>query len=148
MRKENSELEAIRSVRLSPTEQRHPGSMNLDKLPLKRAIKLMLREEQKVPGSLLKEIRGIERVIGAIVRALRRGGRLFYVGAGSSGRLGVLDASECPSTFRARPDMVQAIIAGGARALTSAIEGAEDDAAAGAKAIRSHRISYRDIVVG
>ena len=71
MRKENSELEAIRSVRLSPTEQRHPGSMNLDKLPLKRAIKLMLREEQKVPGSLLKEIRGIERVIDAV--ALKRG---------------------------------------------------------------------------
>ena len=122
--------------------------MNLDKLPLGEAITLMLCEEARVPRKLLAERRRIERVIRAIVRAFRSGGRLFYVGAGTSGRLGVLDASECPPTFRTPPDLVQGIIAGGQKALWQSVEGAEDDAEAGARAIESRGVTRRDVVVG
>ena len=122
--------------------------MNLDKLALGDAITLMLSEDAGVPRKLLAERRRIEQVIRAIVRAFRRGGRLFYVGAGTSGRLGVLDASECPPTFRTSPDLVQGIIAGGQRALWQSVEGAEDDADAGARAIGFRGITRRDVVVG
>ena len=103
----------VRSARPSPTEQRNRRSMSLDKTPPGKAIELMLSEEASVPGKLLAERRRIEQVIRLIVRAFRQGGRLFYVGAGTSGRLGVLDASECPPTFRTSPRMVEGIIAGG-----------------------------------
>jgi N-acetylmuramic acid 6-phosphate etherase len=122
--------------------------MNLDKMPLSRVIELMLSEESKVPDALRRERRNLERLIGAVVRSLRRGGRLFYVGAGTSGRLGVLDASECPPTFRAPPDLVQGIIAGGNRALTTSVEGAEDDFKAGARAIKARRITGKDFILG
>ena len=112
------------------------------------AIKLMLSEEASVPSRLLAERRQIEQVIRVIVRAFRRGGRLFYVGAGTSGRLGVLDASECPPTFGTPPAMVQGIIAGGERALRRSVEGAEDDAAAGGRAIELHHVARREVVVG
>jgi N-acetylmuramic acid 6-phosphate etherase len=132
----------------SPTEQRHPRSMTLDKLPLGKAIDLMLREDEAIPKCILLERKQIERAIRFIVRSFKSGGRLFYVGAGTSGRLGVLDASECPPTFRSDPEMVQGIIAGGQTALWRAIEGAEDDPAAGARAIESRGITKRDTVVG
>jgi len=122
--------------------------MHLDKLPLADAITLMLSEEVKVPGKVLAERSELERAIRAIVRSFLRGGRLFYIGAGSSGRLGVLDASECPPTFRTPPEMVQGIIAGGQKALWQSVEGAEDDAAAGGREIKSRRVSSRDVVVG
>jgi N-acetylmuramic acid 6-phosphate etherase len=138
----------VGTPRLSPTEQRNPRSMNLDKLSLADAIGLMLSEEGKVAGRVLSEGRAIERAIQAIVRALRRGGRLFYVGAGTSGRLGVLDASECPPTFRADPQLVQGIIAGGPSALVQAVEGAEDDSEAGAREIRLAKVGPRDVVTG
>ena len=108
----------------------------------------MLSEEAGVPRKLLAERRRIEQVIRAIVRAFRRGGRLFYVGAGTSGRLGVLDASECPPTFGTPPDLVQGIIAGGQKALWQSVEGAEDDADAGARAIEFRGVTRRDVVVG
>jgi N-acetylmuramic acid 6-phosphate etherase len=132
----------------SPTEQRNPRSMNLDKLPLGQGIALMLSEDGKIPPAILGERKKIERAIQLIVRSLKRGGRLFYVGAGTSGRLGVLDASECPPTFRSDPEMVQGIIAGGQTALWRAVEGAEDDPAAGARAVDSRGITKRDTVVG
>ena len=122
--------------------------MSLDKTPPGKAIELMLSEEASVPGKLLAERRRIEQVIRLIVRAFRQGGRLFYVGAGTSGRLGVLDASECPPTFRTSPGMVEGIIAGGRRALWQSVEGAEDDAAAGRRAIEERGVNRRDIVVG
>ncbi len=122
--------------------------MNLDKLPLAAAIKLMLSEEAQVPKRVLSQRHRIERVIHAIVRAFRRGGRLFYVGAGTSGRLGALDASECPVTFRTKPNMVQGIIAGGRSALWKPVEGAEDDAEAGCQAMKCSRVGCRDVVVG
>ncbi len=122
--------------------------MGLDKMPVKSAVELMLREEAKVPGRLLKQGDKIARAIGLIVRAFRAGGRLIYVGAGTSGRLGVLDASECPPTFQTQPQMVQGIMAGGTDALWQSTEGAEDNAEAGARDIRAHRIRAKDVVVG
>jgi N-acetylmuramic acid 6-phosphate etherase len=112
------------------------------------AIELMLREEAAVPQRLLKEKGKIERVVTEIAGAFRGGGRLFYIGAGTSGRLGVLDASECPPTFRADPGMVQGIMAGGDTALKRSIEGAEDDFEAGSRAVRSKLVGRRDVVVG
>jgi N-acetylmuramic acid 6-phosphate etherase len=138
----------VQQLLASPTEQRNPRSVNLDKLPLLDAIKLMLDEESKTPPAVLAEAGKIERVIGWIVRAFCKGGRLFYAGAGTSGRLGVLDASECPPTFNASPEMVQGIIAGGQRALWESIEGAEDDPDAGARAIAFRDVDKRDVVVG
>jgi N-acetylmuramic acid 6-phosphate etherase len=117
-------------------------------MPLRKAIKLMLSEDAKIPQKLLGEVVNIEKVTEAIARAFRRGGRLFYVGAGTSGRLGVLDASECPPTFRTSPEMVQGVIAGDDRALRKSVEGAEDDAGAGAREIRTRRVKTRDVVVG
>lgn len=133
---------------LSPTERRHPKSMRLDQLPLRQAIDLMLDDDRRIPAAIRKEKAGIEAAIVAIARAWRSGGRLFYVGAGTSGRLGVLDASECPPTFRAPPDRVQGIIAGGQRALWQSVEGAEDDAGAGARSILFRGVTRRDVVVG
>jgi N-acetylmuramic acid 6-phosphate etherase len=108
----------------------------------------MLSEDAKIPQKLLGEVGKIEKVTEVIARAFRQGGRLFYVGAGTSGRLGVLDASECPPTFRSPPEMVQGIIAGGERALRKSVEGAEDDAVAGAREIRRRVVKTRDVVVG
>jgi N-acetylmuramic acid 6-phosphate etherase len=137
-----------RATATSPTERRNPRSMRLDRMSLRRAIRLMLSEDARIPAALLRQRKGIERAVRMVVQAFRRGGRLFYVGAGTSGRLGVLDASECPPTFRAAPEMVQGIIAGGQRALWAAVEGAEDDAAAGAQAVQCRGVSRRDVVVG
>ncbi len=132
----------------SPTEQRNPRSMNLDKMPLSSAIRLMLDEEAGVPAALLRESARIEAAVRLIVRTFLQGGRLFYVGAGTSGRLGALDASECPPTFSVPPDKVQAIIAGGQAALWASVEGAEDDAEAGAQAVRFRGVTAKDVVLG
>jgi N-acetylmuramic acid 6-phosphate etherase len=140
--------EDLAATSLSPTEQRNPRSMNLDRLSTRAAIELMLSEEKKVSRALLAEQKKIERGVDLIVSSFRKGGRLFYIGAGTSGRLGVLDASECPPTFQTNPGMVQGIIAGGQRALWESIEGAEDDAEAGARAIGFRGVTRRDVVVG
>lgn len=133
---------------LSPTEQRNPRSEKLDRLPLTKAVTLMIEEESKVGRALLKEKQKIARAIELVVGAFRRGGRLFYVGAGTSGRLGILDAVECPPTFRVPPDRVQGILAGGQSAIWKAVEGAEDSAAGGASAINYRGVNQRDVVVG
>lgn len=122
--------------------------MDLDRLPLESAIDRMLTEDLRIPPAIRLERPRIARVIRQIVRAFRSGGRLFYVGAGTSGRLGVLDASECPPTFRTPPDWVQGIMAAGPRALWESVEGAEDDPAAGARALQFRGVSRRDLVVG
>ena len=122
--------------------------MHLDRLPVGVAVAVMLREDLRVPRALLAHRDAIARGVRLVARAFRRGGRLFYVGAGTSGRLGVLDASECPPTFRTPPDMVQGIIAGGQAALWSAVEGAEDDREAGAAAVGHRGVGPRDVVVG
>jgi N-acetylmuramic acid 6-phosphate etherase len=138
----------VRSAERSPTEQRHPGSLNLDKLSVKAAIELMLSEDATIPDKLRLEAGRIEQVVRTIARAFRRGGRLFYFGAGTSGRLGVLDASECPPTFRSPEDLVQGVIAGGQSALWGSVETAEDDALAGEQAVIGRGIKARDVVIG
>ena len=122
--------------------------MELDQLSLPEAVDLMLKEEKRAAKAVRTEGKTIARLAGSVAKALTNGGRLFYVGAGTSGRLGVLDASECPPTFRARPEQVQGIIAGGPRALTQAIEGAEDDADAGGRAIQFRGVTQKDVVIG
>lgn len=138
----------VHSRQLSPTEQRNPRSTNLDRLSVGAAIELMLTEEAQVTRVLLAKRAELGRAVTLVARAFRRGGRLFYVGAGTSGRLGVLDASECPPTFRVPPTMVQGIIAGGDAALRRSVEGAEDDASAGGQAIISRGIGARDVIMG
>jgi N-acetylmuramic acid 6-phosphate etherase len=133
---------------LSPTEQRNPRSKKLDRLPLEKAVSLMIEEESKVGRALLKEKRKIVRAIHMVVETFRRGGRLFYVGAGTSGRLGVLDAVECPPTFRIPPHRVQGILAGGPSAIFKSVEGAEDSTSGGASAIDYRGVNQRDVVIG
>ncbi|MGO9244798.1 MAG: N-acetylmuramic acid 6-phosphate etherase [Verrucomicrobiia bacterium] len=130
------------------TEIRNPRTMDLDKRSVSQLIDTMLDEEARVVPALRKNKLAIERAVTRIVRAFKRGGRLFYVGAGTSGRLGVLDASECPPTFSTDPEMVQAIIAGGATALHAAVEGAEDNREAGVQAVGMRGVGKRDVVVG
>jgi N-acetylmuramic acid 6-phosphate etherase len=130
------------------TEQRNPRTLDLDKKSIPQLIDTMLAEESRVIPAIRANRRSIENAIRAIVTGFRRGGRLFYVGAGTSGRLGVLDASECPPTFSTNPEMVQGIIAGGVNALHSAVEAAEDDPLAGAEAIRHRAVGKHDVVVG
>ncbi len=132
----------------SPTEARNPRSTRLATMPLAQAVTLMLDEESRVPPAILREKRAIVAVLRRIIEAFQAGGHLYYAGAGTSGRLGVLDASECPPTFRAPREQVQGIIAGGRQALWSAVEGAEDDPGAGAAAIAHRRVQRRDVVVG
>jgi N-acetylmuramic acid 6-phosphate etherase len=132
----------------SPTEQRNPRSLRLDRMSIASAVELMLSEDASITTSIGREKRKIVRAIGWIARAFKQGGRLFYAGAGTSGRLGVLDASECPPTFGSDPDLVQGIMAGGFQALWNSIEGAEDDADGGSQAIRSRRVRAGDVVVG
>jgi N-acetylmuramic acid 6-phosphate etherase len=139
---------SLESLQDSPTEQPNPRSMKLDTLSVAEAIALMLSEDLKIAPAILAERKKIERAVKFIARAFKHGGRLYYVGAGTSGRLGVLDASECPPTFGVPADLVQGIIAGGQRALWESVEGAEDDSGAGARAIQFHGVNPRDVVVG
>ncbi len=139
---------SVASLKKSPTEMRNPRSTKLDRMSIRGSIKLMLGEDARLPSALLKELPSIEKAVELVSRSLRGGGRLYYVGAGTSGRLGVLDASECPPTFQTPPELVQGIIAGGQRALWQAVEGAEDDPEAGARAIAFRGVGSRDVVVG
>lgn len=136
------------TAKLSPTEERNPRSTHLDQLDPESAVDLMLREDARIPAALRREKPHLIEALQLIHHALSSGGRLFYVGAGTSGRLGVLDASECPPTFRTPPEWVQGIIAGGTEAVFRAVEGAEDDAAAGRRAIGFRGVTARDVVVG
>ncbi len=130
------------------TEQRNPRSENLDKLSAQELVELFVAEESFVQEALRKETASLARAIEMVAKSLRNGGRLFYVGAGTSGRLGVLDASEIPPTFSAPPGLVQGIIAGGATALSRSVEGAEDDRGSGALAVAERGVIDRDIVCG
>ncbi|RMG52846.1 MAG: N-acetylmuramic acid 6-phosphate etherase [Acidobacteria bacterium] len=130
------------------TEQLNPRTTNIDELPVIDILRLMNEEDQRVARAVEKELPRIAAAVEAIVERLRRGGRLFYVGAGTSGRLGVLDAVECPPTFGTPPGMIEAIIAGGPDACWRAVEGAEDDARAGAAAINARSVTAQDAVVG
>lgn len=130
------------------TEKRNQRSRGLDQLPTRQLLSLMNREDSRVPAAVAREIPTIVRAVDRIVAALEGGGRLFYIGAGTSGRLGVLDAAECPPTFGIPRSMVQGIIAGGRRAMIQAVEGAEDSVSAGARELAAHKLTRWDVVVG
>ncbi|KGR88951.1 MULTISPECIES: N-acetylmuramic acid 6-phosphate etherase [Lysinibacillus] len=130
------------------TEGYHPDTTNLDLMSTIEIIKLMNEEDKKIPLAIAKVLPEIEQAITAVVHALKSGGRLFYVGAGTSGRIGLLDAVECPPTFSTSPKLVQAILAGGANAVMIAIEGAEDDLSLGAVELQKQQLTNRDVVIG
>jgi N-acetylmuramic acid 6-phosphate etherase len=133
---------------LPTTEKRNRRSENIDELSTRQIVDLINTEDALVPAAVARQRKHIAAAVDMVVERLAKGGRLFYVGAGTSGRLGVLDASECPPTFGVSPLLVQGIIAGGRRALVRSAEGAEDYAADGAEAIDKKRITPADVVVG
>ena len=133
---------------LRATERRNPRSVDIDAYDPLQLVELFVAEDSTVPAAVGRARDAIASAVALIEAAFRHRGRLFYVGAGTSGRLGVLDASECPPTFGTAPEMVQGIIAGGLAALTRSIEGAEDSAAAGAMALSERGVHAADIVVG
>ncbi|MCX7840138.1 MAG: N-acetylmuramic acid 6-phosphate etherase [Anaerolineae bacterium] len=130
------------------TEATNAATVDIDTLPTLEMVQRINAEDHRVAPAVAAELPAIARAIDAIAERMRRGGRLIYIGAGTSGRLGVLDAAECPPTFSTSPDQVVALIAGGERALTHAIEGAEDDEDAGGRDIAALNVSERDCVVG
>jgi N-acetylmuramic acid 6-phosphate etherase len=134
--------------KLPKTEQRNPRTCTLDRKTTREMLRALNREDTRVPAAVAREIPAIARAVEAAVKALRRSGRLIYVGAGTSGRLGVLDASEIPPTFGVSPRLVQGVIAGGQGALVKAVEGAEDSAASGKRDMAAKKITRRDVVVG
>ena len=130
------------------TEQRNPHTRGLDRKSTLEILRVLNAEDARVALAVLRKLPKIARAVDAIVKSFRGGGRLFYVGAGTSGRLAVLDAAECPPTFGTSPKMVQAIIAGGSRAVRGAVEGAEDSAKNGARDLRQAGVKRGDVVVG
>jgi len=130
------------------TEQPNPLSTAIDSFDTAAILQAIQEQDATVPAAVRAEIPNIAKAVDAVVKALRRGGRLIYVGAGTSGRLGVLDASECPPTFGVSRQTVQAVIAGGTRALTRAAEAAEDDDAQGRRDLAARQIGPRDVVIG
>lgn len=137
-----SELEQLIS------EERNPNTMEIDLLPTAEVLRVMNREDRSVADAVGKVIAEIACAVDRIVDAFAKGGRLIYLGAGTSGRLGVLDAAECPATFSVPADMVLGLIAGGADAFSKATESAEDDTEAGVEALKDIGLIRRDVVVG
>ena len=130
------------------TEQRNPNSLDIDLKSTEEIATIFHEENQKVLAAVEAVSGSITEGVQLITAAFRKGGHLFYIGAGTSGRLGVLDASECPPTFSTDPDMVQGIIAGGDQALRRSVEAAEDKPEMGAQAIRDRGVAEPDVVVG
>ena len=130
------------------TEQRNPNSMHVDSLSALEIVQLMNDEDKQVPLAIEKCLPQIAQAVECIVAAFQQGGRLVYIGAGTSGRLGVLDASECPPTFGVSPEMVKGIIAGGERALRHPIEGAEDSKEQAVVDLQTIQFSSKDVLVG
>ena len=130
------------------TEQRNPRSENLEKLSPRELVELFIEEEKFVQEALRDVTADLVRAVEIVTESLRNGGRLSYIGAGSSGRIGVLDASEIPPTFGASPDLVQGLIAGGVTALYRSVEGTEDAESAGALAVDERGIKNSDAVIG
>ena len=130
------------------TEQRNPNSMHVDSLSALEIVQLMNEEDKQVPLAIEKCLPQIAQAVERIVATFQQGGRLVYIGAGTSGRLGVLDASECPPTFGVSPEMVKGIIAGGERALRHPIEGAEDSKTHAVVDLQTIQFSSKDVLVG
>jgi len=130
------------------TESRNPRTVNIDRASIKEALRLINQEDKTVPNAVEKEIPNIAKAVEFTIQSFKSGGRLIYIGAGTSGRLGVLDASECPPTFGVDFGLVVGIIAGGWDALRRSIEGAEDSREEGAKALDELKVTAKDTVIG
>ncbi|HUO35502.1 MAG TPA: N-acetylmuramic acid 6-phosphate etherase [Candidatus Acidoferrum sp.] len=130
------------------TEQPNPRSRGLDQKSSLAIVRLMNSEDARVSAAVRRELPKIARAVDAIVESLAKGGRLIYVGAGTSGRIAFLDAAECPPTFGTPPTLVRAVIAGGNRAMRKAVEGAEDSLRNGARDLQRSKLTSRDVVVG
>lgn len=130
------------------TESRNPRTMHLDQMSIREILTIMNEEDAKAINSIKEVIPRIEEVIQMVDAAFKEGGRLIYIGAGTSGRLGVLDAVECVPTFGSRPQMVQGLIAGGWNAMMHAVEGAEDNSELGATDLQAIQLTDRDVVIG
>jgi N-acetylmuramic acid 6-phosphate etherase len=145
---ELSDREVFAEISALTTEAVNPRTKDLDSRPVRGVLELLNDEDQSVPLAVRGELEAIARAVELVVARMRRGGRLFYVGAGTSGRLGVLDAAECPPTFGTDPRLVRGIIAGGSAALERAVEGAEDDMEAAPAALAREELRSEDVVVG
>jgi len=130
------------------TEQQNPRTIGIDDMTAEQILRAIHEEDRTVPAAVERCIPEIARAVEAITESFGSGGRLLYAGAGTSGRLGILDASECPPTYGSDPDQVVGLIAGGSRAIQQAVEGAEDNPELGRQDIREHQVSERDVVVG
>ena len=130
------------------TEQINPATAHIDECTTLEMVRLINDEDKKIAAAVEKVLPEIARAVDKIAESFSHGGRLFYIGAGTSGRLGVLDASECPPTFGVNPEMVQGLIAGGERALIRAVEGAEDNRELAEKNLRDKNFSSTDVLVG
>ncbi|MGL4906952.1 MAG: N-acetylmuramic acid 6-phosphate etherase, partial [Plesiomonas sp.] len=130
------------------SESRNSNTMDLDTLPTVEMLQRFNEEDQRVPLAVKQELPAIARAVDVITAAFQQGGRLIYMGAGTSGRLGILDASECPPTYGVPHGMVIGLIAGGESAILKAVEGAEDDAQLGADDLRNLQLTAKDVVVG
>jgi N-acetylmuramic acid 6-phosphate etherase len=142
------DIDKIDNLAAALTEQRNPRSENLEKMSAKELVELFVNEEKFVEEALRNAIVDLARAVEIVAGSLRQGGRLFYVGAGSSGRIGVLDASEIPPTFGASAELVQGVIAGGVTALYRSVEGAEDEESSGALAMDERGVKPNDVVIG
>jgi N-acetylmuramic acid 6-phosphate etherase len=130
------------------TEQSNPASRGIDEQPTVEILRIINDQDARVAGAVAQEIPKIALAVDRVVESVGKGGRLFYIGAGTSGRLGVLDAAECPPTFHVAPEAVQGIIAGGAAALERSTEASEDDPEAGKRDLIARGFCSRDVVVG
>lgn len=130
------------------TETRNPRTANIDKLSTVEILTIMNEEDETIASSVKRSLPQIKSAVELVYSAFQNGGRLYYVGAGTSGRLGVLDAAECPPTFKTEPDMVKAVLAGGKDAIFTAIEGVEDRADVGAKDLAEAGVKKGDVVIG
>ncbi|MDE3947712.1 N-acetylmuramic acid 6-phosphate etherase [Glaesserella parasuis] len=143
-----AEQDLLKTLGQLITEQRNPNSMQIDTLSAYEIVQIINNEDKQVPLVIEKILPQIAQAVEKIVEAFQQGGRLVYIGAGTSGRLGVLDASECPPTFGVSPEMVKGIIAGGERALRHPIEGAEDNKEAGKQDLQAVEFSQKDVLGG
>lgn len=138
----------FREISALPTEQNNPASVHIDTASVREILEVINSEDARIPAAVRAELPAIERAVERVVSAFRNGGRLIYAGAGTSGRLGILDASECPPTFGTPPEMVQGIIAGGREAVFQAQEGAEDKPEQGAADVTALGVGCNDVVCG
>src|SRR5262252_7427856 len=130
------------------TERRNPRSVDIDLFPTERILRIINAEDALVANAVGAAVPQIAKVVDMGVGAIRSGGRILYVGAGTSGRIGALDAAECPSTFSAPPNWIEAVMAGGSKALVHALEGAEDDPNKAATDLKAKKISSKDLIIG